>query len=116
MQVLDSPFRPRENKTVIRILQGSDLAARNTEGQTILFEAIAREEPEEIISAILSAGVNVASRDMHGMTARDFAVRLQRPNYVKLIDNHVLKLIKSKDFLKVSHFLGSLNLGDPAGH
>ena len=71
---------------------------------------IAREEPEEIVTAILSAGVNVASRDIHGMTARDFAVRLQRPHYAKLIDNHVLKLIKSKEFLKVSFDLEKLKL------
>nr|KAG5706553.1 hypothetical protein BaRGS_028724 [Batillaria attramentaria] len=98
--VLDDPLRPRENKTVIRILQASNLGARNHQGQTILFEAIAREEPEEIISAILNGGVNVASRDVHGMTARDLAVRMQRPHYVRLIDNYVLKLIKNKDFAK----------------
>ncbi|XP_076443630.1 uncharacterized protein LOC143282063 [Babylonia areolata] len=103
--ILDSPYRPRENKTIIRILQGSDLSARNAQGQTVLFEAISREEPEEIVNAILNAGVNVASRDMHGMTARDWAARLQRPDYVRMIDSHVLKLIKSKEFLKVEQLI-----------
>jgi ankyrin repeat protein len=76
--------------------------ARNTLGQTILFEAIARDEEEGIISAILASGVNVASRDSNGMTARDLAVRLQRHRCVRLIDSQVLKVIKSKALLQVS--------------
>ena len=115
LQILDSPLRPHENKTVIRVLQGSNLSARNTLGQTILFEAMARDEPEDIISAILAGGVNVAARDVHGSTARDFATKLQKPNYVRLIDNHVLKLIKNKDFLKVRKYFIFIStfIGDP---
>ncbi|XP_071118626.1 uncharacterized protein [Haliotis cracherodii] len=96
--VLTSQFRPRDDKVIERLFQGSDLDARNMDGQTVLFEIIKYKETENIARSVLAAGVSISARDRFGRTARDYAQALNLPVYMKLIDEQVLRLIKNKQF------------------
>lgn len=96
--MLTSQFRPRDDKVIERLFQGSDLDARNMDGQTVLFEIIKYKETENIARSVLAAGVSISARDRFGRTARDYAQALNLPVYMKLIDEQVLRLIKNKQF------------------
>lgn len=67
---------------------------RNQDGQTVLYEAIEQDYPEKMIKLLFKYGVNVASRDRFGRTARDFAEILENRDHMKYIDNHVLEVVK----------------------
>ncbi|KAL5004081.1 hypothetical protein ScPMuIL_017537 [Solemya velum] len=90
-----------DDKIIQRILAGSNMDARNQEGQTILYEAIAKDYPKAFIKKLFHYGLNVASRDRFGRTARDFADLHNKPTYVKMIDGHVVKLIEQCDIERI---------------
>lgn len=87
---LVSDFSKPSDVIVHDILQYSDTTARNVIGQTILFEAIEHECPEHFIKRLFYYGVNIASRDKYGRTARDYAEITNSPDYCRVIDEHVL--------------------------
>jgi hypothetical protein len=62
-QVIDPKMRPEDERIIRRILQDSDLCARNTLGQTILFEAVLHEVSEPLFTFMLNQGCDVAARD-----------------------------------------------------
>ncbi|XP_035829763.1 uncharacterized protein LOC101849275 [Aplysia californica] len=103
--LLDSMYRPKETRTVHRILEGADVSVRNSLGQTLLFQAIATEESLETVAILLRKGVNIGARDNLGRTARDFAENLQKPGYIKAIDEQVIQFVKKKDFPQIERLL-----------
>ena len=87
------------------MLSGSDLTARDNQGQTILHVAVLTKQTESIVKAILNNGIDIAARDCQGRTARDVAEKLNCPKYVKLIDEHVIKLIKDRKFEPIERLI-----------
>ena len=87
---------PYDEKITQRVLKGSDLTARDNAGQTILHWAVTVNQSESNVKVLLNSGVDISSRDCQGRTARDLAEKLNRPMYVRLIDNHVIRLVKEK--------------------
>lgn len=98
LQVICGLGSPYDEKITLRVLKGSDLTARDSTGQTILHVAIERNQPDTIIKCLLNNGVDIAARDCQGRTARDYAEKLNRPKYMKLIDDFIIKLVKDKKF------------------
>ena len=104
-QILCGVGAPYEERIVQRVLTGSDLKARDNLGQSILHLAVTTNQPESIVKTILSNGVDIAARDCQGRTARDLAEKLNRPKHVKLIDEHVIKLLKDKKFEPIERLI-----------
>ena len=104
-QILCGVGAPYEERIVQRVLTGSDLKARDNLGQSILHLAVSTNQPESIVKTILSNGVDIAARDCQGRTARDLAEKLNRPKHVKLIDDHVIKLLKDKKFEPIERLI-----------
>ena len=104
-QILCGVGAPYEERIVQRVLTGSDLKARDNLGQSILHLAVSTNQPESIVKTILSNGVDIAARDCQGRTARDLAEKLNRPKHVKLIDEHVIKLLKDKKFEPIERLI-----------
>lgn len=92
--VIDPKIRPEDERIVRRILQDSDLSARNTLGQTVLFEAVQHNVSQPLFSFMLNQGCDVAARDRYGRTARDYSQELDISQYVALIDQYVSSLIQ----------------------
>lgn len=92
--LIDPKMRPADERIIRRVLQDSNLCARNTLGQTVLFEAVLHEVSEALFSFMLHQGCDVAERDRFGRTARGYAEELGgRERYVVLIDEHVYSLV-----------------------
>lgn len=91
--LLDPKLRPEDERITRYVLQYCDLCARNTLGQTLLFEAVQHNVALTIFSSLLQQGTNVAARDRYGRTARDLAVELQRHQFVTMIDAHIASLV-----------------------
>ncbi|XP_052276622.1 uncharacterized protein LOC127875909 isoform X2 [Dreissena polymorpha] len=89
---------PYDEKLTTRVLRGSDLSARDRLGQTILHLAIDTNQSESVVKCLLNNRVNIAARDCQGRTARDLAEKNNCPRYTRLIDEHVIKLVKDKKF------------------
>ncbi|XP_041367616.1 uncharacterized protein LOC121382159 isoform X2 [Gigantopelta aegis] len=102
--ILTSPNRP-DDDVIERVIKGSNMAARNPEGQTILHHAINCQESNHLVETVLACDVDVAARDRLGRTARDLAEKAEMWDYVKLIDQHVFKLLKNKKFDVVENLI-----------
>ncbi|XP_052794687.1 uncharacterized protein LOC128227844 isoform X2 [Mya arenaria] len=89
---------PYDERIVQRVLRGSDLTARDSTGQTILHLAIATNQSDNNVKCLLTNNVDLAARDCQGRTARDLAEKLNCPKYVRLIDDHIVRLVKEKKF------------------
>lgn len=89
---------PYDEKITQRVLRGSDLTARDARGQTILHWAVTTSQSESNVKVLLNNGVDIAARDCQGRTARDLAEKQNKPSYIRLIDNHVIRLVKEKKF------------------
>ena len=87
---------PRDEKIIHRIFKGADLTARDTDGHTILHKAIIHDQPESIVRMLLSLGADIAARDCTGKTARDIAVKREKQQYCKCIDEFIIKLVKDR--------------------
>lgn len=72
--------------------------ARDSSGQTVLHWAVTTNQSESNVKVLLNNGVDIAARDCQGRTARDLAEKLNKPIFVRLIDNHVIRLVKEKKF------------------
>lgn len=81
------------------------MSARNPDGQTIVYEAIARDCPDAFIVSLIKYGANIASRDQYGRTARDYAEFVKKPRYCKLIDACVLEMVRVGDVRWVESLL-----------
>ncbi|KAK6180377.1 hypothetical protein SNE40_012545 [Patella caerulea] len=103
--ILDSEFRPTNPKIIERIFKDSDFSRRNSEGQTILYELIGRNEPESLIKFVLNKGINLASRDRLGRTAWDFAEEHGRTKHCQLINDQIIRLIKTKKISDVEKLI-----------
>ena len=62
-QLIDPKLRPEDERITRRILQDSNLCARNTLGQTILFEAVQHNVSDSLFTFMLELGCDVAARD-----------------------------------------------------
>ncbi|KAK7501668.1 hypothetical protein BaRGS_00007099 [Batillaria attramentaria] len=91
--LLEPKMRPEDERITRHILQQSDLRARNTLGQTLLFEAVQHHVPPSLFSFLLQQGCNVGDRDRYGRTARTFALEMNRQQYADMIDAHVASLV-----------------------
>lgn len=81
------------------------MSVKNNLGQTLLFQAVSTEESLSIINLLLRKGVNLGVRDKLGRTARDLAESLGRAKYIQAIDDHVIHLVKKKDFPQIERLL-----------
>lgn len=96
---------PYDEKITQRVLKGSDLTARDTTGQTILHVAVTTNQSESIVKVLLNCGVDIASRDNQGRTARDLAEKLNKPMFTRLVDEHVIRLVKEKKFEQLERLI-----------
>ena len=96
---------PKDEKVILRVFQGSDLTARDTEGSTILHVAVIHNTSENIFKNLMAYGADVSARDSKGRTARDLAEKLQKPSFVYAIDEYIIKLIKDKKFNEVEQLI-----------
>lgn len=96
---------PYDEKIVMRVLRDCDVTARDGLGQTILHTAVITDQSDTILKYLFTCGVNIAARDIKGRTARDLAEKLNKPNYVRLIDEHLIKLVKDKKFEQVEKLI-----------
>ncbi|XP_060065525.1 uncharacterized protein LOC132545870 [Ylistrum balloti] len=92
-QVLCGVVKPTDS-IIHRVLEASDLSVRNLYGQTIVYEAITQDYPENLIISLFKYGANLASRDKHGRTAHDYAELIKKPRYCRLIDTCVVEMVK----------------------
>ena len=104
-QILCGLGAPYDERITMRVLKGSDLTARDNTGQTILHVAVSTNQTDTIFRHILQCGVDLAARDCNGRTARDLAEKLNRPRYIKMIDDYVIKLVKDKKFEQVEKLI-----------
>lgn len=89
---------PADDRILLRIFRGSDLQARDRDGQTILHKVIEHQKPENTFRILMTYGADIAARDRQGRTARDLALKLNRPEYSTCVDEHIIKLVKDKKF------------------
>ena len=87
------------------MLRDCDLTARDSSGQSILHVAVNTNQSETIIKHLLNNGVDLAARDSQGRTARDLAEKLNRPKYTRLIDEHVIRMVKDKRFEPIERLI-----------
>lgn len=89
------------NENALVVAKHADVSLRDEEGATMLHWAIKKRRVEgkaEIVRTLLDRGINVASRDCDGSTARDFITIYNVENGDELrqiIDDHVLELVNS---------------------
>ncbi|KAJ8304772.1 hypothetical protein KUTeg_018355 [Tegillarca granosa] len=103
-QLISGKVKPK-NEIVQRIIEDSDLSVKNTEGQTLVFEAIEQDYPESFIKSLFKLGANVAARDRYGRTARDYAGFLNKTKYFRVIDDHVLQFIRECNIQKIENLI-----------
>lgn len=96
---------PKDEKIVLRVFEGSDLSARDTDGNTILHIAILHNASESIFKNLMSLGADIAARDSKGRTPRDLASGLRKPTYISAIDEFVIKLVKDKKFAEMEQLI-----------
>lgn len=104
-QLLCGNTVPKDEKVVMRVLQGSDLSARDYDGNTILHTAVIYDASENIFKNLMSLGADIAARDSKGRTPRDVAVKLNKSVYVVAIDEFIVKLVKDKKFNEVEKLI-----------
>ena len=104
-QLLCGSGAPYDEKITLRVLKGSDLTARDCKGNTILHIAILYHASETVLKFLLNNGVDIAARDCQGRTARDVAEKHNCPNYVKLIDEFIIKIVKDKKFDQIERLI-----------
>lgn len=105
LQLICGNTIPKDEKVILRVFQGSDLTARDTEGSTILHVAVIHNTSENIFKNLMAYGADVSARDSKGRTARDLAEKLQKPSFVYAIDEYIIKLIKDKKFNEVEQLI-----------
>ena len=104
-QLLNPECKPSD-QIICSILRYSDMKARNSSGQTMLYEVISKSESEALAKFLLQLGTDVSYRDWAGRTARDYAEHLNKPKYCELIDNYVLDLVRNENYDVIeSYFL-----------
>lgn len=62
-----------------------------------MFEAISQNSSEVMMNFLLHQGMRIGLRDKHGLTAYDFAKKEKKENYCKMLDNHVINLVRDCD-------------------
>ncbi|XP_061174059.1 uncharacterized protein LOC133183117 [Saccostrea echinata] len=102
--VLGGPFKPSD-EIAYRILRGSNLNVRDLNGRTVLFEAISQDSSEIMINFLLSQGIRIGLRDKQGFTAYDIAKKEKKLHYCKLLDNHVISLVRDCDMSRVEDMI-----------
>ncbi|XP_011424648.3 uncharacterized protein [Magallana gigas] len=102
--VLGGPFKPTD-EIAFRILRGSNLSVRDGNGRTILFEAISQNSSEVMMNFLLTQGMRIGLRDKHGLTAYDFAKKEKKDNYCKMLDNHVISLVRDCDMSRIEDLI-----------
>nr|XP_022329606.1 uncharacterized protein LOC111128325 [Crassostrea virginica] len=102
--VLGGPFKPTD-EIAFRILRGSNFNVRDGNGRTILFEAISQNSSEVVINFLLSHGMRIGMRDKHGFTAYDLAKKENKGHYCKMLDNHVINLVRDCDMTRIEDLI-----------
>ena len=105
LQVLCGKPKPNKVNVVNRIIRGSDLTRTNAKGQTILFCAIKENMPLSFIKALLKYGADVTSRDVNGLTARDYAMTVFREDCVQCLDKHVFDTMRSRNITELNRYV-----------
>ncbi|KAL3866692.1 hypothetical protein ACJMK2_043973 [Sinanodonta woodiana] len=109
-----------DDRIIQRILLGSDMTARDLDGQTILFKAIETMQSDQFIQALFSYGADISQRDCNGRTVRDYAEYLRRTKYIHVIDYHVMQIVRNFDIESLEKLIFSgydhiLDLTDEKG-
>ena len=78
---------------------------RDGNGRTILFEAISQNSSEVVINFLLSHGMRIGMRDKHGFTAYDLAKKENKGHYCKMLDNHVINLVRDCDMTRIEDLI-----------
>lgn len=86
---------PQDERIIHRVLKDCNMRSRNRQGQTIIYEAIKHNKSLEFVQSLFNYGLNVALRDNVGRTARSYAFKQNKLDYVRLIDQHVLQMVIS---------------------
>ncbi|XP_067666645.1 putative ankyrin repeat protein RF_0381 [Haliotis asinina] len=93
--LFSGPGQPSDERIIHLVLKNSDMTARGRQGGTILLTAMTYDQPEHMIKALFDYGANVASRARCGRTVRDIIQGMGKQNYVQMIDDHVIDIIKT---------------------
>ena len=91
-QIVSDRINRPKCKIIRRIIENSDLSRRDDKGRTLLYEVINQDYPSHILLDIINAGIDIASRDLNGATARDYAKQCGKNAYVRILDDYVISL------------------------
>ncbi|XP_064639046.1 uncharacterized protein LOC135494725 [Lineus longissimus] len=87
------------------VAKAADLVLRDERGATMLHKAILKKDAKkaEIVKVLLERGINVASRDLNGLTGRDYCTMGVIPdieaNQIRpVIDDYVLYCVSTGEF------------------
>ena len=85
-------------KSLKSVIEKADLSQKDLRGRTVLYEAMYCGHSPKFVQYLLSSGrIDIATRDYHGKTARDYAESLNSKDYVDAIDCHVLDVLNKRD-------------------
>lgn len=70
-----------------------------------MFEAISQNSSEVMMNFLLHQGMRIGLRDKHGLTAYDFAKKEKKENYCKMLDNHVINLVRDCDIPRIEDLI-----------
>ena len=80
------------------VIEKADLSQKDLRGRTVLYEAMRSGHSVKFIHDLLGSGrIDIAPRDYHGKTARDYAESLNSEEYVDTIDCYVLDVLNTRD-------------------
>ena len=96
---------PHDERVILRVFEGSDLSARDLDGNTILHTAVIYDASLNIFKNLMSYGADILSRDCKGQTVRDLAVKLKKSSFVTAIDEYIIKLVKDRKFNEVEQLI-----------
>lgn len=60
---------------------------------------------EVMMNFLLTQGMRIGLRDKHGLTAYDFAKKEKKDNYCKMLDNHVISLVRDCDMSRIEDLI-----------
>lgn len=88
-----------QNPTSLKlVIEKADLSQKDLQGRTVLYEAMCSGHSAKFVHYLLSSGrIDIATRDYHGKTARDYAESLNSKDYVDTIDCYVLDVLNTRD-------------------
>jgi len=89
--VLESLDKPDAVELVEAVLAAGVIdvdIVRQSDGRTMLLEAVARQVPRELLEALLKAGANMAHQDLAGRSVCHLAAEHNNYEQVELFDSY----------------------------